>query len=57
MDESVQAPVQEGQKVGSVRVLVDGEEAAIYNVCTVESVEKINWRFCFARLFAQFLTL
>lgn len=57
LDKSVQAPVQEGQKVGSVRVLVDGEEAAVYNVCTVESVEKINWSFCFSRLFAQFLTL
>ncbi len=40
LPESVEAPVLEGQELGRVRVLMNGEEAAVLPLCAPETVAR-----------------
>ncbi len=49
------APIAEGEKIGTVTYLLDGEEIGTSDVLATEAVAKIDFRTLFPRLFAWFL--
>lgn len=49
--QSLAAPVEMGEEVGSVAYLLNGEEIARYPVYTGESVRKIDFSWCLERVF------
>lgn len=53
--EKLAAPIAEGEKIGTVTYLVNGEEIGVSDILAAESVEKIDFGSLFPRLFAWFL--
>lgn len=49
------APIAEGEKIGTVTYLLDGEEVGTCDILATETVAKIDFRTLFPRLFAWFL--
>jgi D-alanyl-D-alanine carboxypeptidase (penicillin-binding protein 5/6) len=49
------APIAEGEKIGTVTYLLDGEEVGTCDILATEAVAKIDFRTLFPRLFAWFL--
>ena len=49
------APIAEGEKIGTVTYLLDGEEVGACDILATEAVAKIDFRTLFPRLFAWFL--
>ena len=50
LKKSLQAPVREGETVGNIRYMLDGQVVGIYPVTAAESVEKITWHWCLAQV-------
>ena len=44
--EKLQAPVKEGDEVGTVRYLLEGQECASFPVVALGDVEKITFSWC-----------
>lgn len=57
MEESVSAPVEDGQKLGEIIYTIDGEEVTRRDVCATERVDKINAVQIFLRCLADWLKL
>lgn len=57
MEESVSAPVEDGQKLGEIIYTIDGEEVTRRDVCAAERVDKINAVQIFLRCLADWLKL
>lgn len=57
MEESVSAPVEDGQKLGEIIYTIDGEEVTRRDVCAMERVDKINAVQIFLRCLADWLKL
>ena len=57
MEESVSAPVEDGQKLGEIIYTIDGEEVTRRDVCATERVDKINGVQIFLRCLADWLKL
>ena len=57
MEESVSAPVEDGQKLGEIIYTIDGEEVTRRDVCATELVDKINAVQIFLRCLADWLKL
>lgn len=57
MEESVSAPVEDGQKMGEIIYTIDGEEVTRRDVCATERVDKINAVQIFLRCLADWLKL
>jgi len=57
MEESVNAPLEEGQKLGEIVYTIDGEEAARRDLCAAERVDKISAVQIFLRSLADWLKL
>lgn len=57
MEESVSAPVEDGQKLGEIIYIIDGEEVTRRDVCATERVDKINAVQIFLRCLADWLKL
>lgn len=57
MEESVSAPVVDGQKLGEIIYTIDGEEVTRRDVCATERVDKINAVQIFLRCLADWLKL
>lgn len=57
MEESVSAPVEDGQKLGEIIYTIDGEEVTRRDVCATERVNKINAVQIFLRCLADWLKL
>ena len=53
--EVLEAPVQENQVIGRVKILINGEEFQRFDICTRGSVRKIDMRFSFRRILKKFL--
>jgi D-alanyl-D-alanine carboxypeptidase (penicillin-binding protein 5/6) len=53
--EKMEAPVTEGQKIGTVTYLVNGEEIGTADVLAAESIDALDFFTLFPRLFAWFL--
>ena len=43
LPESIEAPVEEGQVIGKVRVYLSGGEIGEYNIVAGEAVERMNF--------------
>ena len=50
LDPSAAAPVRRGQRVGSLRVTVGGEQIAELPICAAEDVARIGFGGLFAKL-------
>ena len=57
MEQSVSAPVEDGQKMGEIIYTIDGEEVTRRDVCATERVDKINAVQIFLRCLADWLKL
>ena len=57
VEEFVEAPVKEGQKVGVVEFLLNGEKVSSFDVVTTESVEKITFSAVLSKLFCALVKL
>lgn len=55
MQENLTAPVPEGQQVGKVEYLINGEVYACGKILTAESSEKIDYKYCMDFLWKKFL--
>ncbi len=53
--EVLEAPIAEGQKIGTVTYLLNGEEIGTADVLATEAVGEIDFKTLFPRLFAWFL--
>lgn len=53
--EVLEAPIVEGQKIGTVTYLLNGEEIGTADVLATEAVGEIDFKTLFPRLFAWFL--
>lgn len=49
------APVKEGQNVGSLNIMIDGEKIVSFPICAKENVEKIDFLYCLKKAFDTFL--
>ncbi len=57
MNEALHAPLQEGEKVGSVKFISHGKEIGQTDIMSLKEVPKISfWQF-FTKMFARFLTV
>lgn len=57
LPESVAAPVKEGDSIGTVSYLSDGEQIGQVNITAVETVEKIDFFEILRRMLAGFLLI
>ncbi len=57
VDKFVEAPVKEGQKVGVVEFLLNGEKVSSFDVVTTEGVEKITFSAVLSKLFCALVKL
>jgi len=57
MDESVKAPVEEGQKVGEVTVYSEGIAIGVYPITSVRRVEKLGFGSSLSMLFQALLSM
>lgn len=57
MNRYISAPINKGQCVGVCNILVNDEVVATFNICAKESVEKIDFGYCFTKLVHEFLPL
>ena len=57
VDKLVEAPVKEGQKVGVVEFLLNGEKVSSFDVVITESVEKITFSAVLSKLFCALVKL
>ncbi len=55
--EEVSAPVEEGQKLGDVRLLFQGEELATWPILAAETVEELDFGKCWQLLWTGLLTM
>ena len=53
----VEAPVEAGQVLGQIRLSIDGEELAVFQVRARASVERLTWQRSFADLFLRMVAL
>lgn len=53
----IEAPVNQGECVGAYHILVNDEVVSTFNICAGETVEKIDYNYCFAKLLHEFLPL
>ena len=56
MKQLLQAPVEEGMKVGEVHYMLDGSTYYSEEIVTAETVEKIDWQWCLEQIFIRFLS-
>ena len=57
LSEELTAPVEKGQTVGKIKLILDGEELASCPVKTVNSVNKITVSGVFKKIFQALLNL
>ncbi len=55
LPEKLAAPIQKGEKIGTVTYLADGEEIGVSDILAAETVEKMDFRTLFYRMFSWFL--
>jgi D-alanyl-D-alanine carboxypeptidase (penicillin-binding protein 5/6) len=53
--EKLEAPIAEGQRIGTVTYLVNGEEIGASDILAAEAVAKLDFGTLFSRLFTWFL--
>lgn len=57
LSDEINAPVKKGDKVGSIKVSINGNEVGIINVTADRDVEKRSFLYCFAKLLSLLFTL
>ena len=57
LSDVLEAPVKKGDKVGSVKVMIDGNEAGIIEVTAAQDVGRLNFIYCLGRLLSALFTL
>ncbi len=55
--EKVKAPVGENQKVGEMKVFINGERFAVFDICTKGSVKEIDFCYSVKKVIKKFLFL
>jgi D-alanyl-D-alanine carboxypeptidase len=55
LPEKLEAPIAEGQKIGTVTYLESGKEIGTADILAAHSVEKITFSTLFPRMLAWFL--
>lgn len=53
--DSINAPVQKGQVIGNIIYQVNGEDFKIDYVIVIENVDKIDYKWCFIKVFDSFI--
>ncbi len=56
IEQLLQAPVEEGMKVGEVHYMLDGRTYYSEEIVTAEAVEKIDWQWCLEQIFIRFFS-
>lgn len=49
------APIEKGTQVGSIEYCLNGEKLATFPVIATDSIQKINFKWCFYKVFEWFL--
>ena len=57
LTEELLAPVKKGDKVGSVKILIDGEEAGVIDITAASDINKISFIYVLGRLLSSLFTL
>lgn len=57
LSKDVGAPVLKGQKLGEIKLSIDGEEIASFNITAKNAIDKVTIRNAFAKLFKSFASL
>lgn len=57
INESIEAPVAKGQQIGTLKILLDGNEIDQCKVYTVNDVKRISWGFTFVKLLKEIFKL
>ena len=51
----LKAPIRQGEKVGEIRYLLNGEVLCSHDVTAKEDVERIGWRWCMEKVAERYL--
>lgn len=55
--QQVIAPISKGECVGEYRIKVNDEVVILFPICSGQTVDKIDFSYCFEKLFREFLPL
>lgn len=54
-DNIIEAPVKKDQVIGKMKIMINGEVYQTFNICTRESVDKIDMKYSFGKVIKRFL--